>query len=128
MTKRVEGAARGRLQFGASARLQRLIGRELVPTEELALAELVKNAYDSGARSVQILAQPSTDRLPSVIEISDDGSGMSIDDLRRLFMVAGYSERPGQVRGRGRIPTGEKGIGRFAADKLGSRLELVTKK
>jgi hypothetical protein len=41
-------------------------------------------------------------------------------------MFAGYSERPTQVR-RVRVPTGEKGIGRFAADKLGQVLEVYTR-
>jgi signal transduction histidine kinase len=117
-----------RLQFQASANLQRLIGRELIPTEELAVVELVKNAYDAGARKVSIRVQPETDKTPGQIEVMDDGSGMNAADFERLFMFAGYSERPEQAGKRRRVPTGEKGIGRFAADKLGRELEVITKR
>ncbi len=43
-------------------------------------------------------------------------------------MFAGYSERPSQAASTRRVPTGEKGIGRFAADKLGRTLEVFTSK
>jgi len=120
-------ANKGQLRFEASANLQRLIGRELVPTEEVALVELVKNAYDSGAGHVVITIQPPTEREPGYIEVRDDGEGMTLADLGRIFMFAGYSERPDQAGVAARIPTGEKGIGRFAADKLGKRLTVLTK-
>ena len=113
------------IHFEASAGLQKLLGRELIPNEGMAIVELVKNAYDSGAQTVEITIQPETSKEPAFIQIVDDGSGMSFEDFERLFMVAGYSERPGQVR-RARIPTGEKGIGRFAADKLGRLLVVTT--
>ncbi len=115
------------LRFEASANLQRLIGRELVPNNSFAVIELVKNAYDSKARRVEIVIQPETKKEPGYIEFRDDGQGMTIVDLERLFMVAGYSERPEQLKGARRIPTGEKGIGRFATDKLGEELRVFTK-
>lgn len=115
------------LPFEASANLQRLIGRELIPDEAMAVIELAKNAYDSGAKNLEIVLQPHTKKEPGYIEFRDDGQGMSIDGLRRLFMVAGYSERPDQIISKSRVPTGEKGIGRFASDKLGRILEVQTK-
>ena len=42
-------------------------------------------------------------------------------------MFAGYSERPQQVKTATRVPTGEKGVGRFATDRLGTRLTVTTK-
>jgi hypothetical protein len=116
------------LTFDVSANLQKLVGEELVTNEEMALIELVKNAYDSGAQSVRITIQPETAREPGCVEVSDDGPGMSLDEFKRIFMFAGYSERDSEAPTATRIPTGEKGIGRFAADRLGSRLELTTKK
>jgi signal transduction histidine kinase/anti-sigma regulatory factor (Ser/Thr protein kinase) len=115
------------LTFEASAYLQRLLGRELISTEELAVVELVKNAYDAGARHVVITIQPRTTREPGEIIIRDDGDGMSLNALRNVFMFAGYSERPDEVETARRIPTGEKGIGRFAADKLGHEIVVTTK-
>jgi signal transduction histidine kinase len=116
-----------KLSFEVSASLQRLIGRELVPTDEFAITELVKNAYDSGAKVVTITIQSVTEREPGYVRVEDDGSGMTLADFRRLFMFAGYSERPDEVDKAARVPTGEKGIGRFAADRLGRLLTVTTK-
>lgn len=114
------------LQFEASAYLQTLIGGELFRRTDFAIIELIKNAYDSGAKIVLISVTPPSLSEPGEITVSDDGSGMTLDDFERLFMVAGFSERPDQLR-RVRVPTGEKGVGRFATDRLGSRLEVITK-
>jgi signal transduction histidine kinase len=116
-----------RISFEASAYLQRLIGRDLIPNDEMAIVELVKNSYDSGAKRVRIYIQATTSREPGVLRITDDGSGMSEEDLTRLFVFAGYSKRPDEVGTTARIPAGEKGIGRFAADKLGQTLDVYTK-
>lgn len=121
-------ATKKKVSFEASARLQRLIGRDLIPNAQMAIVELVKNGYDSGARKVIIAIQPYTPKEPGYITVTDDGEGMSEREIESLFMLAGFSERPDQVKKRKRIPTGEKGIGRFAADKLGHILEVTTAK
>src|SRR5256885_7311319 len=100
--------AKKKVRFEASAHLQRLIGRDLIPNDEMAIVELVKNAYDSGAKHVHIYIQPETAKEPGLIRISDDGSGMSEEDVTRLFMFAGYSQRPDEVAEADRVPTGEK--------------------
>jgi len=53
---RVDGrrARKANLRFEPSAYLQRLIGRELISNEYIAIAELVKNAYDAEATEVII--------------------------------------------------------------------------
>src|ERR1039458_1202725 len=95
------------LSFEVSANLQKLVGEELVTNEEMAIIELVKNAYDSGARNVTITIQPTTTREPGYIKIADDGPGMSFDEFKRIFMFAGYSERDVEAKTATRIPTGE---------------------
>ncbi len=115
-----------KLQFEASAYLQTLIGRELIRTQEAAVVELVKNSYDSGAHNVTITIAPPTTKRVASIRITDDGSGMDLKRLQKIFMVAGYSER-GKELDQDRVPTGEKGIGRFASDRLGNRLVVETK-
>ena len=115
-----------KLQFEASAYLQTLIGRELIRTQEAAVVELVKNSYDSGAHNVTITIAPPTTRRPASIKVTDDGSGMDLQRLKKIFMVAGYSERDKELD-QDRVPTGEKGIGRFASDRLGSKLLVETK-
>jgi hypothetical protein len=115
------------LKFKASAYLQRLIGSELFRSDELAVVELVKNAYDSGAKTVIITISRSTQKRVGYIEIRDNGSGMTVTQFERYFMFAGFSSRPGEVGKSQRIPTGEKGIGRFASDRLGRGLLVTTK-
>jgi signal transduction histidine kinase len=115
------------LQFEASAYLQTLIGRELIRSEDLALIELVKNAYDSGAHNVTITVRPPGLKEPGEIEVCDDGGGMTLAQFRRAFMWAGYSDKSVVPSSDGRVATGEKGIGRFAADRLGQKLTVVTK-
>jgi signal transduction histidine kinase len=116
------------LRFRASARLQRLFGRDLIPDDDSAVEELVKNAYDSNASVVTIsIVRPSGDR-DGQIEIKDNGFGLSLREFERVWMQAGYSEKTGQpLPETGRIQVGEKGIGRFAADKLGQHLVVLTK-
>ena len=115
------------LHFRVSANLLRIIGQELVASDEDAVLELVKNAYDSNARTVTITIEPISETRVGFIRIQDDGQGMSRRDFEHLFMVAGYSERPEEASSAKRVPTGEKGIGRFAASRLGSRLIVLTR-
>ena len=113
------------LHFEPSAYLQRLIGRELISSEYIAVAELVKNAYDAGATEVVVELQRQT---PQKMVISDNGTGMSLGEFKRLWMRPGYSEKLESGRAADRPLLGEKGIGRFAADRLARRLTVVTKK
>lgn len=115
------------LHFEVSANLQKLIGEELVSNEEMAFIELIKNAYDSGANRVEITFYQETLATPAYITILDDGEGMPLDDFRKRFMFAAYSKRDEEAVTATRVPTGEKGIGRFAADKIGAQLTVTTK-
>lgn len=113
------------LHFEVSANLQRLIGEELVSNDEMAFIELVKNAYDSGAKRVHLTLHQEA--VSPYITILDDGEGMDLDDFQSRFMFAAYSERDQEAESATRIPTGEKGIGRFAADRIGAQLTVTTK-
>lgn len=113
--------------FRVSANLLRIIGQELVASDEAAIWELVKNAYDSNARKVTITIESVSEKAVGFIRVTDDGQGMSRKDFERLFMVAGSSQRPEEAADAQRIPTGEKGIGRFAASRLGENLRVLTR-
>lgn len=113
--------------FEASAHLQTLLGRELITGEELALIELVKNSYDSGATYVSITILPPSSKEPGEIDILDNGNGMTSAQFQQSFMFAGFSTKGDATGPRGRTRTGEKGIGRFAADRLGKKLTVITK-
>lgn len=108
-----------------------LLGDQLIGTPRLAIFELVKNAYDADATVVNV----SLERLNSEnasITIQDDGEGMNFDTIRDVWLVPAHDHREVQRASQkrtelGRLPLGEKGLGRFAVHKLGDRIELVTR-
>ena len=109
----------------------RLLGRDLITDRITALFELVKNSYDANAENVTIqFLNIGLRNDNSKIIIKDDGIGMSLDDIENKWMVIGtfnkrrdlYSPKPYKRR-----YIGEKGIGRFAVDKLGSYVHIKTK-
>jgi signal transduction histidine kinase len=109
----------------------RLLGRDLITDRITAVYELVKNCYDANSTNVYIQFE-NVSKLSknSKIIISDNGTGMSFSDIKDKWMVVGtnskrnklYSDAPFN-----RKFVGEKGIGRFAVDKLGERVEIKTK-
>ena len=109
----------------------RLIGRELITDRITALFELVKNCYDANATKVSIQFLDVANGLNSKIIIADNGIGMSLDDIKNKWMVVGTaSKRTEKVSPPpfNRKYVGEKGIGRFAVDKLGAKVIIRTKK
>ena len=121
----------GTLKWRFDVSAFRLIGRDLITDRITALFELVKNCYDANATEVTITfrgAGASSDR--NSITIEDNGQGMSFEDVRDKWMVIGTSNKrrnPISAEPFCRRCVGEKGIGRFAVDKLGRHLEIMTK-
>jgi signal transduction histidine kinase len=110
----------------------RLIGRELITDRITALFELVKNCYDANAQNVYVeFYNVKTKNPNSKIIIRDDGLGMTLSDIEDKWMVVGTASKrkekfsPAPYN---RRYVGEKGIGRFAVDKLGGKVLIRTKK
>ncbi|WP_426016648.1 sensor histidine kinase [Brevundimonas sp. DWR2-3-1b1] len=116
--------------FRVSSHLKDIIGRDLVTNEFVAIFELVKNSFDAGATRVDIEFDPSE----RSIKIVDDGRGMTSSDIRDKWLFVAYSEKAlatpdnyrDKIRPAGQF-AGSKGIGRFACDTLGKRLELYSR-
>lgn len=110
----------------------RLIGRDLITDRVTALFELVKNCYDANAQNVNVIFENvGAGKKQAVIRVEDDGYGMSFEDIRDKWMVIGTSSkraRPYSPDPFNRKCVGEKGIGRFAVDKLGDKVSVITKK
>lgn len=119
--------------FRPRARLLQLLGDELIGSPRLAVFELVKNAYDADANEVVVRLDVAGDAPTATITVDDDGHGMDIDTIHDVWLVPGddHRRRQRQLNQRtprhGRLPIGEKGVGRFAVHKLGNRIELVTR-
>ncbi|WP_417818957.1 ATP-binding protein [Tritonibacter scottomollicae] len=110
------------LQFSIDATLIDRIGRELVSKQQTALVELVKNAYDADATSVDVIF------AGDVLLITDDGVGMSRRELVDGFLRLATSmkvDNPKSARFQ-RSRAGRKGIGRFSTQRLGRTLRLKT--
>lgn len=102
-----------------------LLGVQNFSTDEAAILELVKNAYD--AKALKILLKFSGDQL----EILDDGIGMDSEDIKKHWMHIGKSNKDYEIideNNKKRIQAGSKGVGRFALSRLGYQVCLYTKK
>lgn len=103
------------------------LGLELVAKQETAVAELVKNGYDADAKVVDVTFH-NVDRRGGSLEVWDNGNGMDRDQIISGFMrlsTPDKVENPTSPRFK-RNKAGRKGIGRFAAQRLGTKLTLVT--
>ena len=117
------------LPFEFSGKMARLLGRESVSSDVAAIFELVKNAYDADATIVKISFlnfSIDSDEKP-VIVIEDNGIGMSFNDFQENWLVIGtYSKDRHQRTKKGRRVVGNKGIGRFATEKLAVKTKLIS--
>ena len=108
--------------FKADSALLRELGERLVGKPYIALAELVKNAYDADASHCVI--RLTEDR----IEVADDGHGMAEQEFLDYWMTIGtrHKQKSDVSRKLGRRVTGSKGVGRLSAQFLAHRMQLVS--
>ena len=113
-----------KMKYSISARTTILIGREGVSRADGAIIELIKNTYDADADFCYIGFEPEKDRL----YILDNGIGMTKNVIEHFWMLIGTdNKKRNYLSDRKRVKSGEKGIGRFALDRLGSRCTMYTK-
>lgn len=113
-----------KITYQISSRAAILLGRESVSKVDGAIIELVKNTYDADA-SFCILA---FDVEHDAIYIIDNGIGMTRDTIQSCWMLIGTDNKKVVYKSKkNRIKSGEKGIGRFALDRLGEICEMYTK-
>lgn len=113
-------------RFTVDTHLFRELGTYLVARDSTALIELLKNSYDADATSVLVLGEDLSD-VGGRITITDNGNGMTpaifeTGFLRIASRIKETDERRSPIFGR-RF-TGAKGLGRLAAHKLSSVLEV----
>lgn len=110
------------LYFQTSSGIKSIVGRDLITDKFVAIFELVKNSYDANASYVKIIFGQDK------IIISDNGHGMSKDDLINKWLNLAYSDKQEGSANNDRAFVGSKGIGRFSADRLGTNLLIKTKR
>lgn len=114
--------------FKIDARALIALGRNSIKDHTTALIELVKNSYDADADLIQIGVYSKLGKDKNYISVADNGDGMTADEVEKQWLRIGFSEkRKNPATKKHRRKTGEKGIGRLSADRLGAQLELITK-
>ncbi len=120
-------------KFKPRSRLLMLLGEQLIRDPGIAVFELVKNAYDADSAHARVTMSKVTDLENGRITVEDNGTGMDFDTVVNVWLEPGtdyrFQQRMDGVRSAkyGRLPLGEKGVGRFAAHKLGKHVRLVTR-
>jgi signal transduction histidine kinase len=115
------------VRFSIDANLISRLGKELVGRHETAVSELVKNAFDADALNVDLTFENEENVGGSII-IEDDGLGMTKDQLISGFMRLASTDKihnPVSLIYK-RKKAGKKGIGRFATQRLGEKLTIIT--
>lgn len=114
----------GKVRYRISARATILLGREGVSKADGAIVELIKNTYDADAEICFMCMDAEHDK----IYLFDNGSGMDSKTIENCWMLIGTpNKRDNYQSAKKRIKSGEKGIGRFALDRLGSQCTMYTK-
>ena len=115
------------IRFSVDAGIINRLGKELVGRHETAVSELVKNAYDADTLEVKLTFENAW-QIGGTLHIDDNGLGMTRDQLINGFMRLSSSDKihnPISER-YNRTRAGRKGIGRFATQRLGNKLTIVT--
>ena len=103
--------------------LLRELGERLISRDEVAVVELVKNAYDADASKVDVFLDHNR------IEVRDNGRGMDRREIQEGWLTLGTPLKRKTTRtAKGRRVLGEKGLGRLAVLRLGNLVTICTKR
>jgi len=101
------------------------LGINLYSNAAAVLSELVANAYDADATVATIKWKQRSD----VIQVSDNGTGMTVDQINDRFLVAGYKKRDieGLQSLKWKRPfMGRKGIGKLSVFSIANIVDVYS--
>jgi HSP90 family molecular chaperone len=103
------------------------LGKGLYSNVPAVLSEIVANAWDADAENVHIDIDPDN----GVIVITDDGHGMTQNDINTKYLTVGYQKREmepnkGITPRFKRDPMGRKGIGKLSVFSIANIVEIYT--
>lgn len=131
-TKQQSNTRPDALRFTVDSQLMGELGERLVTRNHVALAELIKNAYDADATAIGVEFcdyddETTKEAVPGII-LTDNGHGMRFTEVEKFWMrIATSNKARDPVSTKfGRPKTGNKGIGRFACQRLAKELVLTT--
>jgi len=106
------------------------LGVRMYSTLPPALAEIISNAYDADSENVTVTLTEDGGK-PKEIKVTDDGEGLSLEEINSKFLVIGRNRRndEGDVPSKkfGRLPTGKKGLGKLALFGLAKTITILTR-
>jgi len=105
------------------------LGLKMYSTLPPALAELISNAYDADASQVTVKLIEGEQNTREII-ITDDGDGLSYNEINDKFLVIGRNRRidDGDKPSKKffRKPTGKKGLGKLALFGVANTITIKT--
>lgn len=115
------------MHFKFSPDILSRLGEELIPNPDQGIMELVKNSYDADATECTVKLI-NTDATGGSLVVSDNGIGMDLNAIADGWLVIGRSKKAARLPTiLGRLPVGDKGLGRLAALRQGSHVTLKTR-
>lgn len=105
------------------------LGAQLYPSATATVAELISNAWDADASRVWVsIPLGEAWAEADVIEVLDDGHGMTRDEAQQRYLMVGRKRRLADngKTPRRRLVHGRKGIGKLAAFGTAELLECET--
>jgi signal transduction histidine kinase/anti-sigma regulatory factor (Ser/Thr protein kinase) len=120
------------LKLRPVARLVKIIGEHLIGDNTTGVMELIKNGYDADANGVTVELRNLLKQDETEVIVEDDGIGMDESIIRGPWSEPAHGSKETQKEEmkrttKGRLPLGEKGVGRFAAQRLGHHLDMITR-
>ena len=130
MTDQALGAAPQPFQMDFDISTIKHLGLQMYSTLPPVVGELIANAWDANATSVEItIPETPIDELTSELFIVDNGLGMSDEDIRQRYLIVGRDRREQEESDRTAAPfqrkvMGRKGIGKFSAFGIAKEIEI----
>lgn len=100
------------------------LGNNLYSNPWVAVSELVANGLDAKATQVKIVID-LRNKESATIEIFDNGTGMTYEDLAEKYAIIGRNRRESE---NSEVTLGRKGVGKLATLYLTSHYYIATKK
>ena len=123
------GTSERKLYLEFHGRVIEHLGIQMYQSPVNAIAELVANAWDADATSVEIEIPHTVTDPNAMFMIRDNGIGMNFDECQKCFLAVGRNRRGNAVEektARNRPVLGRKGIGKFAGFGIASLVTVET--
>lgn len=100
------------------------LGINLYSNTPSVIAEVIANAWDAGATRVDI----NFSKKKKFVTVSDNGCGMSEEELNSQYLYIGYQRRKHQPSPKDRKPMGRKGIGKLSLFSIANKIHVQSRK